>query len=82
MLGDNFSVMMMVFAGNKKATGARTGLLILTVTKCAGYTGTLSTVVSTSSNMTNLSSTLNSSADVVVATDADCAVSYTQFIGS
>ena len=82
VLGDNFSVMMMVFANNKKATGARTGLLILTVTKCAGFLGTVSTVVSTSSNMTILASSLNSSADVVITTDADCAVSYTQFIGS
>lgn len=82
VLGDNFSVMMIVFAGNKKTTGARTGLLILTINKCAGRTGTLSTVVSTSSNMTNLTSALNASSDVVVITDADCAVTHTQFIGS
>ena len=82
ILGDNFSVVIMVFAGNKKTTGAKTGLLIITVNKSAGYTGSISTIVSSSSNMNTLSSALNSSADVVVTTDSDCAVSSTQFIGS
>ncbi len=82
VLGDNFSVVIMVFAGNKKTTGAKTGLLIVTVNKSAGYSGSVSTIVSSSSNISNLSSSLNSSSDVVITTDSDCAVSYTQFIGS
>lgn len=81
-LGDNFSAIIMVFVNNKKSSG-KTGLMILAANKSAGQSLALNTILSSNQQMSSFSAASSgSSANIVVTTDSDCAVTYTQFIGS